>query len=43
MLRLGEDAIVVQYNPEITILCGAYHNVRHVSKHGFEQYVQLDQ
>ena len=30
---------VVQDNPEITILGGAHHNVHHVSKHDFEQYL----
>ena len=39
MRRLSEDAIVVQYNPGIAILLGAHHNVQHVSKHGFEQYL----
>ena len=39
MRRLTEDAVVVQYNPEIAILWGAHHNVQHVSKHGFEQYL----
>ena len=39
MRRLSEDAVVVQYNPEIAILWGAHHNVQHVSRHGFEQYL----
>ena len=38
-LTLKEDALVVPYNPEIAILCGACHNVQRVSKHGFEQYL----
>ena len=39
MRRLSEDAFTVQYSPEIDILWGAHHNVQHVSKHGFEQYL----
>ena len=39
MRRLTEDAVVVQYNPEIAILWGAHHNIQHVSKHGVEQYL----
>ena len=39
MRRLSEDAFTVQYNPEIAVLWGAHHNVQHVSKHGFEQYL----
>ena len=37
--RLNEDAFTVQHNPEIAILWGAHHNVQHVSKHGFQQYL----
>ncbi len=37
--RQHEDRSVVPYNPEIAILWGASHNVQHVSKHGFEQYL----
>ena len=38
MRRLSEDVVV----PEIAILWGAHHNVQHVSKHGFEQYLLKD-
>ena len=37
--RHKEDAVTVFYNPEIAILWGPAHNVRKVSRHGFEQYL----
>ena len=37
--RHTEDAIVVPYNPEMCILWSAAHNVQHVAKHGYEQYL----
>ena len=37
--RHKEDSLIVPYNPEITILWGASHNVQVVSKHGFEMYL----
>ena len=37
--RQHEDRMVVPYNPEIALLWDASHNLQHVSKHGFEQYL----
>ena len=37
--RQHEDRMVVPYNPEIALLGGASHNMQHISKHSFEQYL----